>query len=98
MEIPNIFVQNISLQFIEIKNLSEYPYYLFIDTPLGINNTKVELVPHFLCQGEDVSNKVNWRWFKEDLSVIPGSEKFNVSAGSGWAQISDLDSKTLTIS
>jgi len=34
---PNIFIYNLSMKFVEIKDLSLYPYYLYIATPFGID-------------------------------------------------------------
>lgn len=99
--IPNIFVKDISLQYVDRKDLSDTTYYLMIAAPRGvaITNTvnKLELVGRLIHQGKDIlDNKYKCQWFKRDLGVMIGDERYNKTAGFGWAPLPQTEN-TLTL-
>lgn len=101
-DIPNIFVKDIYLNFIELVDYSKNKYYLSIDTPKGvsfIDNTYNELVlsPVLKYYGRIISSDdYSCQWFKEDLSITASNESYNSAAGAGWIFVNN--NHTLTLS
>ena len=96
---PNIFIQNITMQFIDNIDLTQNLYYLSIGTPQGVSITaenNVLLDAQLLYKGEDITDKGKWFWFEEDLSVNIDSAEYNKSAGLGWRQIHNASGLNLT--
>ena len=87
---PNIFVKNVSLQYVDQKDLTDTNYYLMISAPQGIaftsNVSSMELRGRLVYQGKDImDNKTcKCQWFVRDLTVMIGDERYNKEAGFGW--------------
>lgn len=95
----NIFIQNITMQFIDNIDLTQNLYYLSIRTLQGVSITKeknILLNAQLLYKGEDITDKGKWFWFEEDLSVNLDSTEYNKSAGLGWRQIHNASGLNLT--
>ena len=92
---PNIFVYNISMKFVEIKDLSIAPYYLYISSPSGldIKNGLVTLEPNFLYYGKDISSHAacKYFWCIENPTITVQNELYNKNFGVGWQQIETGD-------
>lgn len=100
---PNIFVKNISLQYVEQKDLTDTNYYLMISAPQGIaftpNISSLELIGRLVYQGKDImdNKKCECQWFVRDLTVMVGDERYNKNAGFGWAPIPQATSNLLAL-
>lgn len=94
----NIFVKDISLQYVEQKDLTDTSYYLMISAPQGIaftsNISSLELVGRLVYQGKDImdESKCKCQWFVRDLTVKIGDERYNKEAGFGWAPLPQTSS------
>lgn len=89
----NIFVKDISIQFIEFKNLIDNLYYLRFNTPYGLSfidekdgEEKIELTGQLIHNGESILNRKNsvCNWYERDLRILPEDTNYNKEAGFGW--------------
>lgn len=91
---PNIFVKNIEVQYIEVKNLIDNLYYLRIKTPNGQMFTdqidEITLQGQLIYNGNSVLTEKNSTcyWYERDYSVMIGDEAYDKNAGFGWRPIS----------
>ena len=98
--LPNIFVKDIQLNFVEVKDLSDTSYYLTISAPKGNIFTEKEVsltfIGKLLYQGENISstNKCTFQWYERDLSMRIGIEGYDKSAGFGWKKMDNQTSNT----
>lgn len=89
----NIFVKDISLQYVEQKDLTDTSYYLMISAPKGVaftsNISSIDLVGRLVYQGKDIihESKCDCKWFIRDLTMMVGKEGYNKEAGFGWRQL-----------
>lgn len=101
--VANIFVKDISLQYVDMQDLSDTTYYLTISAPKGIAFTdkvsSLNLVGRLIYNGEDImdSKKCVCQWYERDLSVVIGSDEYSKSAGFGWRKIAGQTSNSLTL-
>lgn len=101
--VANIFVKDISLQYVDMQDLSDTTYYLTISAPKGIAFTdkvsSLNLVGRLIYNGEDImdSKKCVCQWYERDLSVVVGSDEYSKSAGFGWKKIVGQTSSSLTL-
>lgn len=91
---PNILVKNIKVAFCEVIDYTQDVYYAYITTPLGdtfYDNAQdtLELRANFIYKGDNAYDESNCTvyWYKEDYSVLPTSEEYDVRAGLGWRRI-----------
>lgn len=89
---PNIFVKDISLQYVEIKDLTDTAYYLTISAPKGIaltsNISSLDLIARLVYEGKDImDDKTSCSWFVRDLSVVIGDDRYDKDVGPGWAPL-----------
>lgn len=94
---PNIFVKDLKIRFVEIKDLSNELYYCYIAAPYGSTLStdiqNIELQAKLLSRGKLVQeSKCKFQWFERDLGVFPGSDKYNIAAGYGWSPIENTSS------
>lgn len=95
---PNIFVKDISLQYVEQKDLTDTNYYLMISAPQGIaftsNVSSMELHGRLIYQGKDIMDDKSCKcqWFVRDLTVMIGDERYNKEVGFGWAPLPQTSS------
>lgn len=100
--INNIFVQNISLQFVEVIDYQSDQYYLSIITPQGnglINpSDRINLIGRLKYSGREVlsENNCTCDWYVQDASITIGSEEYDANVGGGWRKI-NADFNTLTL-
>lgn len=101
-EKANLFVRNINIQFVNSLDLTKSIYYLHIATPEGVevSNSKdsVILQGRLFHLGADVtdSSDVIYRWYKRNLTIFKGDEKYDQYAGEGW-EVLTTGSNTLTV-
>lgn len=101
--VANIFVKDISLQYVDMQDLSDTTYYLTISAPKGIAFTdkvsSLNLVGRLIYNDEDImdSKKCVCQWYERDLSVGVGSDEYSKSAGFGWRKIAGQTSSSLTL-
>lgn len=98
---PNIFVKDISIQYVDVKDLTETSYYLMIAVPQGIcfsnNVSSLDLVGKLVYKGENIiDNNCECIWFERNLDIMPGVDGYNKDAGFGWKKI-DSNGKTLSL-
>lgn len=99
---PNIFVQDISLQYVDIKDLSDTNYYLMIAAPRGIAFTStvssLDLQGRLVYMGKDImDDKCKCQWYKRDLNIMIGEEDYDKEVGFGWRAIPGETSKVLSL-
>lgn len=101
--LANIFVKDVSVQYVDKKDLSNTTYYLMISTPRGIAFTdqinSLSLVGKLIYQGSDIMSTKNCscQWYERDLSIMAGSDEYSKTAGYGWKPLKDQTSNTLTL-
>lgn len=101
--VPNIFVKDIEIQFVEQKDLTDNLYYLDISAPRGNSFTNeissLDLVGRLIYQGDNIMNEetCECKWFERDVSVLLGSDLYDKNAGVGWAPVTASESNTLTL-
>lgn len=99
---PNIYVKDISVNFVEVLDYTQDNYYLLIDTPSGNtldnDNAKITTVPRLIYKGENVISDSSCKvyWYKENPDALIGTQMYSAQVGCGWELI-DSES-TLTIS
>lgn len=90
LTVPNIFVKDISIKYVEVKDLSDSTYYLQIATPQGIafsnNVSSLDLKGQLIYQGKDImsNSSCTCQWFARDASVMIGEDNYSKDAGPGW--------------
>ena len=93
VNVPNICVRNIRMQFARIEDLSNTLYYLKILTPDGTNlmndNDEVTLVANFLYKGQNIlsENTCKCDWYIRDPAVVVGTEEYKKETGPGWRHL-----------
>ena len=101
--VTNIFVKDISLQYVDLQDLSDTSYYLTISAPKGIAFTDkvptLKLIGRLIYNGDDIMDSKNCvcQWYERDLSVVVGSDKYVKAAGFGWKKMDKQTSDTLTL-
>lgn len=89
----NIFVKDIDISFCEVIDLKDTTYYLTIATPLGSifsgTTTSLSLDARLKFQGKNIlsENSCKCYWYKENLEIKKGSDKFDKLAGVRWKKI-----------
>lgn len=90
---PNIFVKDVYLDFVEVKDLSDGEYYLTIAAPQGMaftdNVLSLDLTGRLLYRGDNIlsQSSCQCQWFERDVSIMIGHDKYNKDVGFGWAPI-----------
>lgn len=104
IDVANIFVKDIILQYVDKLDLSDVTYYLTIAAPRGMAFTskvdKLSLVGRLIYKGEDIINKskVSCQWYERDLSVMVGDDDYSKAAGFGWRPIAGATDSTIILS
>lgn len=99
---PNIFVKDVSIQYVEVKDLSDSAYHLFISPLKGLafseQVTSLSLLGRLVYEGEDIIEQADsCQWYVRDLSVVVGSEHYNKDVGVGWRSLDGQISNRLDI-
>ncbi len=98
--VANIFVKDIEIQYVDVRDLTDTKYYLMIAAPRGIalrapNILSLDLVGRLIYQGKDImdTKTCECQWFERDLSMMIGVEGYNKIAGFGWRPLDGNKSK-----
>lgn len=100
--ICNIFVQDIDIAFCEVIDLKETSYYLTIGTPQGIvfsgDATSLTLDARLKYKGSNILSSTTCKtyWYKENLEVKKGDEKYDKLAGVRWENINPIETDFLS--
>lgn len=89
---PNIFVKDISIQYVERKDLTDTNYYLTISAPKGItftpNISSLDLQARLIYMGKDIiDDSSKCYWYERDLTVMIGEAAYDKEVGFGWKKI-----------
>lgn len=100
-ETPNLFVQDIDIQFLDKLEIEPDTYYLYIETPKGAilkdQSASVELIGKLVYNTSYIDlSDCSCQWYKKDLSVTTSSEYYDKLAGYGWKYL-DNTSDTLVV-
>lgn len=104
---PNIYVKDISVNYVQILDYTQDTYYVLIDTPKGNNvNIKVPEItasPRLIYKGENVISDSSCEvyWYKENPDALVGTPLYSAQVGCGWELINDeakVSKNVLTIS
>ena len=93
VDVPNICVRNIRMQFARVEDLSNTLYYLKILTPDGTNlmndNDEITLMANFLYKGQNIlsENTCKCDWYIRDPAVVVGTEEYEKETGPGWRHL-----------
>lgn len=97
----NVFVKDISLNFVEVKDLTQQPYYLNILPQNGVLFTSLiqslSLVGQLYYYGNKLDDNCIYQWYQQDMSVILGAEDYDNRAGWGWKAIPNATSKSYIV-
>lgn len=99
---PNIFVKDVSIQYVEIKDLSDSNYHLVISPVKGIafsnTVTSLQFLGRLVYEGEDIIKQADTcQWFVRDLDVVVGSNLYNKNVGVGWRAIEGANTARLEV-
>lgn len=104
---PNIYVKDISVNYVQILDYTQDTYYVLIDTPKGNNvNTKIPEItanPRLIYKGENIISDSSCEvyWYKENPDALVGTPLYSAQVGCGWELINDetkVSKNVLTIS
>lgn len=91
-----IGVDSLSLQFIEVTNLSNVPYYVAIATK-SISGNDIEFEGSFYYYGKLQTKNIKYYWYKQDYSVTAASDDYDLLAGYGWKKATTEEGQTITV-
>ena len=100
---PNIFIQNIRINFVDIQDSTKDLYYVGISAPQGLSLIKdsdeINLKGVLYYAGKDIMDQKSCEcyWYKQNPSILSGNEGYDKRAGAGWELIKGNDFNNLTI-
>lgn len=104
-ENANIFVRNLRIEWINVRDLTDYQYYLTIAAPQGfvfLDNIypSLTLQAKLMSGAENLMDKstCSCLWYVEDPSVLIDSNNYQKIAGVGWKQVENKSFDTLVVS
>ena len=92
---PNIYVKDISVNYVQILDYTQDTYYVLIDTPKGNtldgNVPKITASPRLIYKGENVISDSSCEvyWYKENPDALVGTPLYSAQVGCGWELIDD---------
>ena len=94
--IPNLFVKNVDIRFIEVINYNELGYYINITAPKGtqlFSTGNIELHANLKYYGKNIinDNSCQIKWFVRNPLIKIGDELYNNLAGPGWEQLNETN-------
>lgn len=100
----NIFVRNLRIEWINVRDLTDYQYYLTIAAPQGfvfLDNIypSLTLQAKLMSGAENLMDKstCSCLWYVEDPSVLIDSDYYQKIAGVGWKQVENETFDTITV-
>lgn len=104
-ENANIFIRNLRIEWINVRDLTDYQYYLTIAAPQGfvfLDNIypSLTLQAKLMSGAENLMDKstCSCLWYIEDPSVLIDSNDYQKIAGVGWKQVENKSFDTLVVS
>lgn len=100
---PNIFVKDINIQWVEMRDQGAESYYLGISavrgTALSSYVTEITLEGKLIFQGMNIysASKCTCQWYIQDPSIELTSDQYSKPAGVGWRALENEISNTLTL-
>lgn len=101
----NIFMRNLRIEWINVRDLTDYQYYLTIAAPQGfvfLDNVypSLTLQAKLMSGAENLMDKstCSCLWYVEDPSVLIDSNNYQKIAGVGWKQVENKSFDTLVVS
>lgn len=104
---PNIYVKDVSVNYVQILDYTQDTYYVLIDTPKGnnvnIKGSKITASPRLIYKGENVISDSSCEvyWYKENPDALVGTPLYSAQVGCGWELVNDeakVSKNVLTIS
>lgn len=95
IETPNIYVKDISVNYVQILDYTQDTYYVLIDTPkgntLGGNVPEITASPRLIYKGENVISDSSCEvyWYKENPDALVGTPLYSAQVGCGWELINE---------
>lgn len=99
----NIFCRNLKIEWVNITDLTDSSYYLTISSPQGTIFTsaikELKLQVKLMSGNNSLMSKSSCSclWYKEDASVLAGSENYEKIAGAGWLRIEKDSFDTISV-
>ena len=101
----NIFIRNLRIEWINVRDLTDYQYYLTIAAPQGfvfLDNVypALTLQAKLMSGAENLMDKstCSCLWYIEDPSVLIDSDDYQKIAGVGWKQVENEKFDTISVS
>lgn len=100
----NIFCRNLKAEWVNITDLTDSSYYLTVSSLRGTIFTseikELQLQAKLMSGNNSLMSKSSCSclWYKEDASVLVGSEKYEKIAGTGWLRIKEDSFDTISVS
>lgn len=104
---PNIYVKDISVNYVQILDYTQDTYYVLIDTPKGNSvsekTSEITASPRLIYKGENIitDSSCEVYWYRENPDALVGTPLYSAQVGCGWEYISDekkVSNNVLTIS
>ncbi len=92
---PNIYVKDISVNYVQILDYTQDTYYVLIDTPKGNalsgNVPEITANPRLIYKGENVISDSSCEvyWYKENPDALVGTPLYSAQVGCGWELINE---------
>ena len=96
--VPNLFVRNLSLTFVNKKDLTQEEYYLAVAAPQGRyidENNSITLQARLLNYGEEVT-PTTIQWYKKNINIKNSEDTgYDINLGVMWEALEGETNTTL---
>lgn len=96
--VPNLFVRNLSLTFVNKKDLTQEEYYLAVSAPQGRyidENNSITLQARLLNYGEEVT-PATIQWYKKNINIKNNEDTgYDINLGVMWEALEGETNTTL---
>ena len=98
--VPNLFVRNLSLTFVNKKDLTQEEYYLAVSAPQGRyidENNSITLQARLLNYGEEVT-PTTIQWYKKNIDIKNSEDTgYDINLGAMWEALKGEIDTTLAL-
>ena len=98
--VPNLFVRNLSLTFVNKKDLTQEEYYLAVSAPQGRyidENNSITLQARLLNYGEEVT-PTTIQWYKKNINIKNSEDAgYDINLGAMWEALEGEIDTTLAL-
>ena len=98
--VPNLFVRNLSLTFVNKKDLTQEEYYLAVSAPQGRyidENNSITLQARLLNYGEEVT-PTTIQWYKKNIDIKNSEDAgYDINLGAMWEALEGEIDTTLAL-